>query len=314
MSRKNNKKKTRKKTGFPKMLENRPKTITRFPQAVKPVEQDPEQIYIAVPTTGGKIHVSMLGFLNTIMACNHSDKAPWKFNMSITSDKRPVEYARNVLCGLFLRSDCEKMYFIDSDMIPPENALNLLDVDADIVIGQAFKFDHAAKDGSRMEAIKLCAFHYNEGAHVFEPVVPDEGEQIVPVSGGGTACMVIKRRVLEDPRMHLDPEYQGNDGSVRNLAGETDREEWAPAIFRTKTKPNGEILRGEDLDFCRRAQLLGYSVVCHLGVRFGHAKNIDLNEAVNLVNRVAMSVLKDRTTPVSGYVSGGVPITRREHA
>jgi hypothetical protein len=141
--------------------------------------------------------------------------------------------------------------------------------------------------------MKLVAFNYNPKKLAFDSITPQQNKMIVDISGAGTGAMVIDRRVLEDPGMHLDPIYTGLDEKPASIHEETDDPSWAPAIFRTRYKANGQRLRGEDLDFTLRAWRLGYSMKCHLGVMFGHAKRIDLKDAIQLMSRVVDGVSGD---------------------
>jgi hypothetical protein len=233
-----------------------------------------------------------MNFIGSVEIANGKTDCPWFFTWEVTNDKQPVEYARNLLIKTFLeQTNAQKLFFLDSDVIPPENAFDLLRVKADIVVGQTYVYEHMK--GQRDSRMKLVAFHYNHKKLAFDPIVPDGKNMIVDVSGAGTGAMVIDRRVLEDPYMHLDPHYVGLDEEVTSIHQEMDQPNWAPAIFRTRYKANGARLRGEDLDFTLRAWRRGYSLKCHLGVMFGHAKKIDLRDAVRLMSRVVDGVASD---------------------
>jgi hypothetical protein len=102
------------------------------------------------------------------------------------------------------------------------------------------------------------------------------------IDAAGAACLLVRRRVLEDRRMWLPTAYATADGHARDLGDEMEDPEWAPPVFRCWRKPNGHIYRGEDIDFVWRARQLGYTARVHLGAVFGHVKRIDLNQVGEL--------------------------------
>lgn len=94
----------------------------------------------------------------------------------------------------------------------------------------------------------------------------------IPIIGAGAANLLIRRKVLQDPRMHLAPEYIDLAGRARSIREEGE----APAVFRMVHKPNGQVLLGEDIDFVHRAFELGYQCVYDPRSAMGHLKTTDL--------------------------------------
>jgi hypothetical protein len=234
--------------------------------------------------------IGIYQFLTLLERLGMQPDYPYKFSWQIMNGLRPVEYARNRLVGAFLKNTkAERLWFIDEDMLPTQTSLELLDVDADIVAGRAWAFDHP--NGNRGPSLKLCIFDYNKlGDYKFNPVVPENGSSVMDVTAAGTATMLISRAVLEDPRMNLPGAYTGLDGIVHSVDVEREADDWAPPVFRTLYKPNGHILRGEDLDFCLRAHELGYSIKAHVGSEFGHLKEVNLNDVAAMAEAVARRV------------------------
>ncbi len=248
--------------------------------------EDREHIHVAVPTVGNRMTVNMQNFFQAMHTIN-TNNFPYHMTYEMVNDKCPVEYARNELVKTVLRSPTvSRLWFVDADMVPPKNCWDLLRVDADLVCGQAYNFCHVTEDG-QAERMKLCAFEYNKDEGSFVALVPEVGDRVLDVDACGAACLIVRRRVLEDPRTHLDGSYMSLKGEPANIS---DDPNFAPALFRTIYKPNGHRLRGEDLDFSWRAKKLGYSVKIDLGVRFGHHKNVDLDQILNLTSRVATEV------------------------
>ena len=176
---------------------------------------------------------------------------------------------------MFKGDSFERMMFIDFDTIPPENALELFDVDADIAIGivPVFKGQPGGKPG----AMYFNIYQYLNETDKFQPVAPHREPTAIDVDAGGCAAMIIRRKVLEDKRMWHDPNWTDIKGTSKCLE---DHE--APPIFRMHHKPNGEILIGEDVDFCLRAKVLGYSVKAYSGTLFGHIKDLNMLDMMTL--------------------------------
>lgn len=190
----------------------------------------------------------------------------------------PVAFARNVLARRFV-DDCtaERLLMLDADMLPTKSAYEMLKVDADIVSGRAFVWDIA--QGRRF--LRPCLFRRSaDGKGFVNGTPPKAGEAALwEADAAGTGCLMVKRKVLEDKRLWLDPKFEGPEGNERD-ANEENPE--ALPIFRTLWKPNGKPARGEDLDFTWRAKQLGYRIVAHWGAEFGHRKQVNLDEVADL--------------------------------
>jgi len=157
-----------------------------------------------------------------------------------------VEYMRNCLVGM-ARADptVTDLMFIDSDTMPGPDAMNLLTLDADIVAGVYPIPD--ARFGQVWSVYEAVGEKYRHMPTL--PTAPFEA------GGAGTGAMIIKRRVLDDPRLHFAPPVAG-----------------VPCVFRTPRHPDGSVEYTDDLDFCRRARAAGYRIVVDPRVQFGHVK------------------------------------------
>lgn len=104
----------------------------------------------------------------------------------------PVDEARNALVDEFLNGeakDCTHIFFIDSDTIPPQDALyKLLAMDKDIASGITPIIDYHDKDKSFYR--KWNCVDMTEAL-----VKPNTG--IVPIKGAGGSCLLVKREVFE---------------------------------------------------------------------------------------------------------------------
>jgi hypothetical protein len=246
-------------------------------------------IFIAMPTMDGRVNLGIHGWLFETLMRSLVGDLPWEFALQHINQVAPVEYARNVLTGMFLkREDCDRMFFMDHDMIPDQTAYQLFaETEADIVVGRALIFD--AKTETTPPTMKFSAFLHDDKDELFHSLIPAPGEASREVDGAGTACMVIKRKVLEDRRMWGETKYKNLLGQDCDLELEQADPMWAPPIFRRITTPSGRTQRGEDLDFCRRARLLGYSVKVIWGAGFGHLKEVNLENVMELCHNAVQA-------------------------
>jgi hypothetical protein len=262
-------------------------------------------VFVGVPAVADSIHPAVTYFLLRLMMANHHKDCPWWFHFSFSTGKRPVEYARNLLVGKFLETDCQKLMMIDDDMIPDDSALQLLHVPADIVGPRMYAAKLSNEDAPRID---LCAYKWNslgDERHAPITLLDNNASGLVDVDAVGTGFCVIDRKVLEDRRMWFDGEYQWLSHKGDVAAGPDGPDEFCPPIFRTHYAPNGRILRGEDLDFCSRAKELGYTVTAHVGVRVGHAKLVNLNDVERAVDFRFAWKLKEWANASDGEVVEG---------
>jgi len=257
----------------------------------KAKEDERIHIMIGVPIEHGSdgLGIGVYRFLHCLQELNQMKGHRYRYSWQMVIDKTPVEWARNLIVGMFLKSDAQKLWFIDNDMIPPDNALSMLDVTGDIIAGMAMAFDHGNKEKNKRTKLKLCLFKHHPTEETFMPVVPETGQKAIKIDAAGTATMLIDRKVLEDRRLWGDCVYKALDGSEKDLRNEVEDPDWGPPIFRFIRRPNGHGLRGEDIDFSWRAKQLGYEVIGCPGIRFGHNKNVNLDTILDLVNQTALA-------------------------
>lgn len=242
----------------------------------------PERIMIGIPSVG-KFSIDLHYFILEAMQRTLAPGARYAFAVQHVGNKRPIEYARNLLVGLFLKSRCDRLWFWDHDTVPDVTAWDLLGYDGDLVAGRYFIWN---SPGPNTEpALMLSGYHRPDPERWSWNAVTDPKE-IMDVDGAATGCMLIRREVLEDRRMWLGTEYVNMSGEACDLATERADPEWGPPVFRTPRKPNGQEMTTEDLDFCWRAKQLGYSVKFAPGVAVGHVKEVNLDHVGMLMKKV----------------------------
>ncbi len=247
---------------------------------------------VAVPTMTNRVTIQITGLLDALRQASLEPDPPFNLKFAISHGHSPVEYARNILVGHFLRSDCDKLWFIDEDMIPDPTVSQLLYSDADIIAARMYKFDHPNPERGTSVGLGLCAM--NKGPNgLYKPILPMLGDPSVQdCDAVGTGCTVIARRVIEDRRMwspnvFTTADGQTVDGNEMPVAGD-----YAPAVFRIQRGPNGCGIMGEDIDFCERAKALGYSIKVDLNAACGHFKPIDIDQAGYLAQETLTRALQ----------------------
>jgi len=238
-----------------------------------------QKVMVAIPTMTNRVTIQVLGLLDALRVASRDDDSGFEVHFQLEHGRSPVEFARNLLCGGFLRSDCDKLFFIDEDMLPEASVARLLHSDADIISARMYKFDHQNPKEGKTVGLGLCAMTRKSNG-MYQPKTPELGEPAVQdCDAVGTACTVITRRVLEDRRMWFDNIYTTVDGETIDGNELRPDKEFAPAIFRYQRAASGAGIMGEDVDFCERAKALGYSIAVDINAICGHFKPINIDEA-----------------------------------
>lgn len=152
-----------------------------------------------------------------------------------------VDDARNVLVRDFLKSGCEQMVFIDSDIgWMPSDLIKLLDNTPDIVAATYPKKQNAEEYPCRL----------------FPGEIWSNSEGLIEVDGVPTGFLKIRRNVLE--RLFAEsPQYRPNS-----------QEDTASLIFE-RDIINGKRMSG-DYNFCRKARESGYKVYVNPSIWMEH--------------------------------------------
>lgn len=252
----------------------------------------PQKIMLGIPTASNKINAGLAEFLCWLFGCGVPG---FEFEITMPKQRFPHHYARNLCVKTFLESDCDKLWFIDDDIQPTPRMLRVLEHDADIVSGMYHVLRMNKGETCYDPRPLLFRVGPTGDAAGFLFDKPDGEEDLVrPVDAAGAGCLLIKRAVLEDPRMWYSTKYRGLDGADLDYMDENlpDNPKWAPPVFRHNWKPGGDELRSEDIDFCWRARQFGYSMIGDFGAHCGHLKTVD----------AAMVATTIATASVIGYM------------
>ena len=224
-----------------------------------------EHILICTATMDKKVSSGINNFFSAAHAQN-AGATRYKFSTATLENVQGYALMRNMASQKLLESPCDRLWFIDNDVIPPANVMDLLETDGDIVgasIPYAFSLSAAFLKLKDLNDLRTMEGHF----------LPSD--QTHDVTCVGTACTIIRRHVLEDPRMHGTRDFLYRDGRKGRLSDDA-----PPPIFQFHRLPNGDINMGEDWDFCYRASKLGYRVRYDGRVLCDHAKTVGLLEVI----------------------------------
>jgi glycosyltransferase involved in cell wall biosynthesis len=164
------------------------------------------------------------------------------------------DFARNEIVKEFLDTDCDILWFLDSDIAPPSHILDLITLHQDkwLVAGAPYPVLMTQK-GFQARQITFCVYKGSNGKGLSPASIPDEGIDLV--DGVATGCLFIKREVFN----HLEKPY-----------------------FEFKHNPESrETVEGEDLGFCLKLQKLGIPFFVDYSMACKHQKTVCLLEMNN---------------------------------
>lgn len=197
-------------------------------------------VLIAVPHTGS-VRTSLV---EKLIEFDDRDDVELYFNSA-----KPVDVNRCEIADYFVEeTDHDVLLMIDSDIIPPDNVLDLLDRDFDILTPVVFSTKEGVPYpvGAVMnEEEKLSMFAGNTD------------EEVVSLDAVGTACMFVTREVFEG----LEKPY-----------------------FEFTKHDDGSLNVSEDFSFCLDARDKGFSVEMHTGYSCGHIASMNLEKVMSNFN------------------------------
>lgn len=192
-------------------------------------------IFVAVPINRP---IEFRVFESFLTLANNNRKHNFTFGLTQNS---LVYDAREHLTDLFLKSNCDAIMFIDSDMtFHPESIDYLYRHNVPYVCAKAFK---------RVEPYQPCFYttvrqEANGEVYLESPI--EYGEGLLRIEGSGMACTLIRREVFEKIEK--------------------------PYFF-----PKNGL--GEDLSFCIKLKESGIDMFVDTTLQFGHLAQIPIMES-----------------------------------
>jgi hypothetical protein len=223
------------------------------------------KVLICIPSVDHTVTVPIMHLIATLMR-----DAPTTFHLPKSlCGKRTIAEPRNRLLARFRETGDnpeDALWFIDADVIPSNNTARLFPHLADPAIdiwGGIYPL--VARGSGETDPLDITWTMYDEKDGHFIPAEPDESKDLQEVGGLGTGCMFIRRRVLDDPALHLTEDFKG-----------------VPCVFQTTHHPDGSVNYSDDLDFCLRARKAGYRIWANPHVKWGHRKAGDVRDSFEL--------------------------------
>ena len=225
------------------------------------------KVFIAIPTYDGKLNIKTAYNLAQLMprAFQHGVS----FNLSHMSGCSLITMARNSLVNEFLKTDCQELLFIDSDVnFNPQDVIALLALDKEVIGGpypkKAIKWRSVKKALEKNPDLDAQLLEKVTGDYVFNPVKGTAQFTVtepLDVLEIGTGFMMVKREVfakMEEayPMIRYKPDHVGQanfDGS-----------RYIHAFFDTVIDSKDSITGGgsdrylsEDYMFCQMWRKIG---------------------------------------------------------
>lgn len=225
------------------------------------------KIYMGICSTGDRIDIHVYLFRD--LQERYGDRIEFVFPESCIH-RSFHDFARNEVVEDFLRTDCDILWFLDSDVCPPKFIL-------DLVVNHHEKWEAAGAPypiwmtppGGTGPAVMLTAYkgviENADTRGITMADVPTEGQDWLDALA--TGCLFLKRSVFEK----LERPF-----------------------FEFKFDPiSRKLTEGEDLGFALKLSKLGIKFFCDYGMVCKHYKRVCLldvnNYAIDLSNKKVMS-------------------------
>jgi glycosyltransferase involved in cell wall biosynthesis len=198
-------------------------------------------IFIAIPNMG---HIQTDLMLRTIQ---------WIYSAKVIlfppQNFSPISVARNKCVEEFLAQDFDYLFFIDSDTVPPPDALKkMLEAAKPFVTGVTCNLKKC-EDGMLRPAPMV--FRYNNGTDYedgYKPVLKREG--LEEIDACGMSCALIHKSVFKDME--------------------------APYFNERFVAEKGEKPKGEDFLFCEKMRELNIPMWCDFSIHCAHHKTVKI--------------------------------------
>lgn len=164
------------------------------------------------------------------------------------------DYARNEIVEEFLATDCDILWFLDSDITPAKQVMDLVALHKDKwqVAGATYPVFMKTPLAPEISVV-FTVYNKNDTGNFGLANAPKSGQEFV--DGLATGCLFIKREVF-------------------SLL--------AKPYFEFKYNPDSrELTEGEDLGFCRKLSNLGIKFFTDFELICKHQKSVDLLEVNN---------------------------------
>lgn len=169
--------------------------------------------------------------------------------MVILPTHTPIENNRNLIVRDFLRGEFSHLLMFDADNPPSRNPLELIELDKDVMILPTPQWHLTAEDGAlgKFPIYWNCMDEDLEGDG-WKEHSPQSGLQ--EIDAGGSGCMLIARRVLEQIKRPFERTWD----------------------------EDGVCVYGSDFWFCKKAKDHGFTIWTHYAYPCLHFKEVEMGE------------------------------------
>lgn len=204
---------------------------------------------MAIPSTGDRIDAQCYTLRR--LEKKYGDKIEFVYP-EIYCARIFHDHARNAYVDAFLKTDCDLMWFLDADVVPPDNVLDLITEHGDKwkLAGAPYPVWMTPAGHDNKQIVFTTYVKDQENGKFYTSNAPLQGQTFI--DGVATGCIFIHREVIEKlNKPYFEFKYNSEDR---------------------------DIAEGEDLGFCKKVSELGYkffidfSMVCH------HYKKVSLLE------------------------------------
>lgn len=204
------------------------------------------KIYMGIPSTGDRVDEQCYALRR--LEKEYGDKIEFVYP-DICARRIFHDFARNNIVDEFLDTDCDLLWFLDSDVVPKYDIL-------DIVVDHYDKWMVAGAPYPVWMKNKVVFVTYQyDGEKFVVHDVPRNGQDYGWTDGIATGCIFIKRQIfdlLEKP--YFEFKYRNEDRF---------------------------ITEGEDIGFIKKVNKLGYRFFTKFNSPCRHYKTVDLLEINN---------------------------------
>jgi hypothetical protein len=214
------------------------------------MEEKKVKVYCAVPTTGTVADAQTYFWRETEKRYGNKVEFIWP-----EACVRRVfhDFARNAHVEDFLKSGADILFFLDSDVVPPNDLFDLvLDHEKWSLAGAPYPVFMTPAGVDRPQLV-FTAYKGRAGHGLGAADIPKEGKEFI--DGLATGCMFIKREVFD------------------KLA--------KPYFEFTYEAESRKMVEGEDLGFCRKVNDQGFKFYVDFSKVCKHYKNVCLLDMSN---------------------------------
>ncbi len=170
----------------------------------------------------------------------------------------PYENNLHHIVNDFISGNYDYWLNIDADNPPTNNPLDLIELDKDI-IGCPTPVYHFTDKVKGERPWYENAWKYVPEDDAYAEYTNKQGLQ--RVDAVGTGCVLIARRVFDNPEMRK-------------------------GAFTRKLNPDGTVKKGNDISFCERATRHGFKIFAHYDYRCQHFNEIEMHEMIRAFHGV----------------------------